>query len=287
MPRGGSKLDETLTVRIPENIGFEETLVGPLTKAQTAKLFIPVFVSVGLVYAVGITGWLRYAIVGICALIGAVFAFVKVGGMPLDSALASWLVYRARPRQAFGKENTKLFVDVADVSGDIVVLPGGRYVQLVEVKGINYEFTSEQEKSNIITGYEGFLNSLDFDVQVLSRPEKYVPLEYIETLCDRFDAERDPKLRHILADYIEFFDDLADEIIEHRFYVAVSMSLKRDAPELAESAENERLQKAEDILGARSRSVIAMLSILNIKGRILEGSEAFSVYSKYYGGGTR
>ena len=276
-------------VQIPENIGFEETLVGSLTKAQVAKLFLPAIVGIGVSYAFHLPTMLKFAVAGACILIGAVFAFIKPGGVSIERTFVNWFSYRARPRQVHDKEQSKSFVDVEEIYDSTAKMHGDLYVRVVEVGGCNFEFMSGAERANIIAGYEQFLNSIDGNVQISARPEKFCPKEYLQLVNDRLvEIEgRDARLKTALEDYMVFFEQFADGIIEHRFYAVVSVDLKRDAADAYENLETgeQMLEKANDILDIRAGTVIAGLGAMNLQGRQLEGGQLVELFGRYYGGG--
>ena len=285
-------------VPIPENIGFEETLVGPLTNTQVAKLFFPAIIGIGISYAFHLPTMLKFAVAGVCILIGAVFAFIKPGGVPLEKTFVNWLSYRARPRQVYsggqsdsplGRQQSKGFVDVEDIRGPTVRMPGELYARVVEAKGINFGFMSSAERANVIAGYEQFLNSIEKGVQVVARPEKFDPKEYLQMVNDRLEeAEgKDARLEAALSDYMVFFNRLAQGIIEHRFYVVVYTNLRLDAKALFETppTEDQKYAKANDILDLRAGNAMCGLGAMNIAASELEGGECRALFSRYYGGG--
>jgi len=285
-------------VPIPENIGFEETLVGPLTKIQVAKLFFPAIIGIGASYAFHLPTMLKFAVAGVCLLIGAVFAFIKPGGVPLEKTFVNWLSYRARPRQVYaggqsdnplGRQQSKAFVDVEDIRGPTVRMPGELYARIVEARGINFAFMSSAERANVIAGYEQFLNSIEKGVQIVARPEKFNPREYLQMVNDRLEeAEgKDTGLEAALSDYMVFFNRLAQGIIEHRIYVVVYTNLRFDAKTLFEMppTEDQKYAKANDILDLRAGNVMCGLGMMNIGASELEGSECRALFARYYGGG--
>ena len=285
-------------VSIPENIGFEETLVGPLTKTQVFKLALPAIIGIGISYAFHLSTMMKFAVAGVCILIGAMFAFIKISGVPLEKTFINWLSYRARPRQVYaggqsdnpiGKQQSKAFVDVEDIRGPTVKMSGELYARVLEAKGINFGFMSCTERANVIAGYEQFLNSIEKGVQIVARPEKFNPKEYLQMVNDRLeDIEgKDARLEAALSDYMVFFDKLTQGIIEHRFYVVVYTNLRLDAKAQFEtlSSEDRKYAKANDILDLRVGNVICGLGTINIPARELEGGECRALFTRYYGGG--
>ena len=276
-------------VQMPENIGFEETLVGPLTKMQVIKLAIPAIIGIGISYTFHLSPLLKFAVSGICILIGAIFAFIKIGGVPLERTLINWFSYRARPRQVHDKEQNKAFVDIDEIYESTAKVQGDIYVRVVEVSGCNFDYMSGSERMNIIAGYEQFLNSIEGNVQIVARPERFCPKEYLNFVNERLvDVQgKDDRLQAALEDYMVFFEQFTEGIIEHRFYAVVSTELKKDADESYEelTTKEEKLEKANDILDIRVNNIVAALRGMNLQGRSLEGAELVDLFARYYGGG--
>lgn len=281
-------------VQIPETIGFEETLVGPLTKTQVAKLMLPMMAGIGVAYAFHLPNIWKFGITGVCALVGAVFAFIKPGGVPLEKTFVNWLSFRSRPNQVHcpnpgDRAAAKYFVDVEEITGDTVKLPGELYARVVEVKGCNFEFMSNSERANVIAGYEQFLNAVDGNIQIVARPEKFSPREYHETINERLlQVEgKDPRVEAALEDYMAFFEESTRNIIEHRFFAVVCSHLQKDAGETFENLDTtqKRLEKADEFLNIRTNNIIASLGAMNLQGRQLDGGEAQELFMKYYRGG--
>jgi len=276
-------------VQMPENIGFEETLVGPLTKMQVIKLAIPAIIGIGISYTFHLPTLLKFAVSGICILIGAIFAFIKIGGVPLEMTFINWFSYRARPRQVHDKEQNKAFVDIDEIYESTAKVQGDIYVRVVEVSGCNFDYMSGSERMNIIAGYEQFLNSIEGNVQIVARPERFCPKEYLNFVNERLvDVQgKDDRLQAALEDYMVFFEQFTEGIIEHRFYAVVSTELKKDADESYEelTTKEEKLEKANDILDIRVNNIVAALRGMNLQGRSLEGAELVDLFARYYGGG--
>lgn len=281
-------------VQIPENLGFEETLIGPLTKTQVTKLMFPAIIGIGISYALHLPNTLKFGISGVCLLIGAIFAFVKVGGVPPEKLFVNWFSYRARPRQAHSPDGsncdaTKGFVDLEKVQEGTVKLHGELYAKVVEIEGINFEFMSSSERANIIAAYEQFLNSIESHVQVVARPERFSPKEYLQFVSNRIDEVdgKDERVKAALEDYMIFFEKFADGIIEHRFYAVVSVDIAKDARDFLENNPDaaQRFGKAGELLASRTRNVVAGLNGMNLHARELDTGEVMALFRRYYGGG--
>ncbi|MCX6763636.1 MAG: hypothetical protein NTZ97_02790 [Candidatus Moranbacteria bacterium] len=76
-------------------------------------------------------------------------------------------LYSTKLAKKTGSATTQQFLDVLEIKEDIVVLKSGAIRAIIAVSAINYDLKSTQEQEAIINGYQNFLNSLDFPLQIL------------------------------------------------------------------------------------------------------------------------
>lgn len=127
---------------------------------------------------------------------------------------------KVNPKQSLP---TQSFVEVKEVKDGIAILKNGALRQIVMVSGINFDLKSEEEKEALIFGYQNFLNSLDFPIQIFVHSRKINVDRYIEGLSQIEVKEPNPLLRTQIAEYREFIRTLVNEnIIMHKsFFVVV------------------------------------------------------------------
>lgn len=90
-------------------------------------------------------------------------------------------------------------------------------------KSINFDLMSQQEQEGVELGYQGFLNSLDFPIQIFLRSKRVDLAPYIDKL-DKIRSEHDNMLLAMLMeDYIAYIDELSQQvnIMDKTFYVVV------------------------------------------------------------------
>ena len=57
------------------------------------------------------------------------------------------------------------FVPIKEIKDGVLYLKNGSIRQLLLVSGVNFELKSEAEQNLILSGFQNFINSLDFSVQ--------------------------------------------------------------------------------------------------------------------------
>jgi hypothetical protein len=172
------------------------------------------------------------------------------------------------------------------------------------VKSINFDLMSPQEQESTEYAYQGFLNSLYFDIQIFVRSQKVDLQPYIEKL-DKIRTEHDNMLLALLMDdYIGYIDQLAlqTNIMDKKFYIVVPYSLAVNPQqaitqsknfftgiiELFSKTENHvvinepDLAKAKDELRNRVQAVLGGLQQCGIQGLPLDTQELIELYYDTY-----
>ena len=121
--------------------------------------------------------------------------------------------------------STQRFLPIAEIRNDTVLLKNGGLRALLLVEALNFNLKSETEQQGIISGYESFMNTLDFPLQIVMRSSKMNIDPYLEHLRDLSKAQANPLLKDQTVAYANFVEKLIDvaEIMQKRFYVIVPL----------------------------------------------------------------
>lgn len=117
-------------------------------------------------------------------------------------------------------QNTLLISEIRD---GVVIMNDGSFRSVVMLKSINFDLMSPQERESVEYAYQGFLNSLYFEIQIFIRSTRVDIRPYIEKL-DKIRSEHDNMLLALLMeDYIDFMANLAEQtnIMDKRFYIVI------------------------------------------------------------------
>jgi type IV secretory pathway VirB4 component len=119
--------------------------------------------------------------------------------------------------------STQNALQIAEIRDGIVIMNDGSFRTVIMVKSINFDLMSPQEREAVEYSYQGFLNSLYFQVQIFIHSQKVDLRPYIEKL-DKIRSEHDNMLLALLMeDYIDFMDQLSQQtnIMDKKFYVVI------------------------------------------------------------------
>lgn len=118
---------------------------------------------------------------------------------------------------------TQDFVPVEEVRGGVVILKNGGYRGIMMCSSLNFALKSEDEQRAIIGGFQNFLNTLDFPVQIVVHSRKTDIRPYLNLLQERIDRQTSELMRIQLREYISFIRTFIEgsDIMTKTFYVVV------------------------------------------------------------------
>lgn len=118
---------------------------------------------------------------------------------------------------------TQDFVPVEEVRNGVVILKNGGYRGIMMCSSLNFALKSEDEQRAIIGGFQNFLNTLDFSVQIVVHSRKTDIRPYLNLLQERMDRQTSELMRIQLREYIAFIRNFIEgsDIMTKTFYVVV------------------------------------------------------------------
>ncbi|MFH0820559.1 MAG: hypothetical protein V1908_02180 [Candidatus Peregrinibacteria bacterium] len=126
-------------------------------------------------------------------------------------------------KKASPHASTQLYLSIAEIKDDVVVLKNGGLRAVLQTSSVNFNLKSEEEQNAIIVAYQGFLNSIDFPVQIAIRSRKLDIDKYLENVKELGEKNENPLLRKQTHEYCEYIQKLVEyaDIMEKNFYVVV------------------------------------------------------------------
>lgn len=186
------------------------------------------------------------------------------------------------------KPATQTYLPIAEIKDGVVILKDGTLRAVLMVSSINFALKSEEEQNSIISSYVGFLNSIDFPLQIVVQSRRLQIKPYLTRLIEAEKKQQNELLRAQIADYRSFVEQMvgADQIMTKRFYAIISydpISNRKKSfwarfkevlkPALTVRLKEERFQQRKQDLDTRVRQVASGLSGINLEVAPL-GSQA-------------
>lgn len=190
---------------------------------------------------------------------------------------------------------------IAEIRDGIVILNDGGFRAVIACDSVNFDLMSPSEQEAVEYSYQGFLNSLYFDIQIFVRSQKVDLRPYIERL-DKIRSEHDNMLLALLMeDYINFIDNLSlqTNIMDKHFYVVIPFYPNIDAGKAVQASKSflsgvfgkkeekivineQELEQAKNELRNRIQSVMAGLQTSGVQSTPLDTQELIELYYDFY-----
>jgi len=116
------------------------------------------------------------------------------------------------------------FVSVKEIRNGIIVLKDGGYRGILICSSINFGLKSADEQHAITLGFQNFLNTLDFSIQIVVNSRKMDLRPYLTLLGEKAPAQKTELMKIQLREYVEFVRSFAEQtnIMTKSFYIVVS-----------------------------------------------------------------
>ncbi len=118
---------------------------------------------------------------------------------------------------------TQSFVPVEEVRNGVIILKEDGYRGILMCSSVNFSLKSEDEQRGIIGGFQTFLNTLDFSVEIVVHSRKMDIRPYLALLETRADVQQNEMMRLQVREYIGFIRNFMESssIMTKLFYVVV------------------------------------------------------------------
>lgn len=140
-----------------------------------------------------------------------------------DSPAAAPAKSTVRQRKKSALSSTQRFLPIAEIRNDTVLLKNSGMRAVLRVEPLNFNLKSETEQQGIISGYESFVNTLSFPLQIVMRSSKMNIDPYLLQLREIASKQESELLKKQTIAYAEFIEKLIDvaDIMQKHFYVVV------------------------------------------------------------------
>lgn len=130
---------------------------------------------------------------------------------------------RSSKKKQTAAASTQNFLKISEIRNNTLVLKNGGVRSVLKVSSINFSLKSEEEQNAIIYSYQGFLNTLDFPIQILVKSRKLDVDDYLDKLKEKGEAQQNQLLKQQTFEYIEYISKLVEyaDIMEKEFFVIV------------------------------------------------------------------
>jgi type IV secretory pathway VirB4 component len=203
------------------------------------------------------------------------------------------------PALAAGRidRSTQKYLDIAEIREDCVVLKNGALRAVILVSNVNFALLSDEEQEAIVLGFQNFLNSLDFPIQIVVESRILEIQPYLDLLLQYENSQVNELLREQTRAYREFISGLVTDsnIMEKRFYIVVPFSLienkeegimsrikKALNPSTIVSQKKEKFEVYRGQLMQRADQIVNSISAMGMSGVLLNTRQLIELYYSAY-----
>ncbi len=199
---------------------------------------------------------------------------------------------------------TQEFIPIKEIRDGIVVLKDGSLRAILLATALNMSLKSEEEQEATIMQFQGFLNSLEFPIQISVQSRRYDIRPYLLTLERRIHQQKEELLRLQTKEYIEFIKWFTDNvnIMSKKFFVIIpykGVSVEQTSSSIidklipgrkTESKQDlrndiERFEEQRSQLEQRIAIVKGGLSSFGVRSEQLNTEEVIEVYYQMFNPG--
>jgi len=115
------------------------------------------------------------------------------------------------------------FVPIKNIKDGILYMDDGRIKVVLACSSLNLSLKGEEEQAAIIGQFQGFLNSLDFPIQIHVESRRVDIKPYLLTLEKRQEEVTDDLMKNQIREYRQFIKTFAEKtnIMNKRFFVII------------------------------------------------------------------
>jgi len=252
---------------IPQELQYKEKIVFGLTFEQLA--YAVVFLPVGLLFffKLPLPLYVRAVLALIPSCLGLLFMFFDFKRFVANAVL--WLRFR---KAEYMSVRMQRFLGLQKVEGSVLYLRQKKSVQKVSVlriEPVNFSIKNEEEKSALISGFQKFLNSLTFPVQVVMGTDRLNLDAYFKALETRVESVSEmtgcKSYFELFRSYSAYLEQVVSNkgIMNRVFYLVI--------PESSASELSIQVSICQDKL----RSI-------DVKSSVLEGDELVKALSSFF-----
>lgn len=152
---------------IPKNLTkYSEEFLWGLNLRQFVYALLTIVTCFVILKIPGIPeNWIRGVLMVPVVLLGIFFVFLKLDEKIADNRNLN----NSLKNSSYFDKKIESFVDVQEITDNVVVLKDGTMISILEVKPLDFFILSEEQKKSTLSLYEEWLKSIDYPIQIISR----------------------------------------------------------------------------------------------------------------------
>ncbi|MDP2708491.1 MAG: hypothetical protein Q8O93_00345 [bacterium] len=119
--------------------------------------------------------------------------------------------------------STQDYLDIAEFRENTIIMRDGTLRAALLVSSINFALKSEDEQNAIISAYVGFLNNIDFPLQIVIQSRELNIDNYLNFLKQKEKEQTNELLKMQTVEYLQYIAELISlgKIMNKKFFVVI------------------------------------------------------------------
>lgn len=190
------------------------------------------------------------------------------------------------------------FIEIQDIRDDVVILKNGGLRAICIASSINFELKSSDEQEALVGYFQGFLNSLDFSLQILISSRKLNIDPYLNELKELARTQENELLHAQTIEYIDFIEKFVEltDIMNKSFYMVIPfnpVATTKEKPwdkvklilkptETVQKISPEKFQEYKEQLMQRVTHISSGLNQVEVKTVLLNTEQLIRLFYEFY-----
>lgn len=192
---------------------------------------------------------------------------------------------------------TQQYLDIAEFREDAVIMRDGTLRAVLLVSSINFALKSEDEQNAIISAYVGFLNNINFPLQIVIQSRELNIDNYLNFLKQKEREQTNELLKMQTAEYLQYVTELISlgKIMSKKFYLVVPYNPSSDKqrgffsrlfsalkPATVIKMKEGRFLKNKAALIRRTENVMSALASIGVNSALLDTQSLIELFYNTY-----
>ena len=200
---------------IPQQLEYKEKIMFGLNFKQLVYLFIFAPIIFGVFFKTSLHLAIKIPIITFFAGFAIGFIFLD-----LDKHLRNWYYW-------YTSKNIELphklagFIPIREIKDNLIITRDNRRLAMIKITPINFSIKPEETKQAIAVAFQKFLNSLDFQIQIIMNTERLDLQDYFNEVSKRI--KNSERFNLLFEGYKRHLESLTKEndVMNRVFYVVI------------------------------------------------------------------
>ncbi len=214
-----------MSYEIPQELQYKEIIMFGLTGGQIGFALLFGFPVLFIFFKTNLPLSVKIILGSPLIFIGIMFMFFKFKDM-----INSIFFYLSFRKAEIFSQKMKEYLPIKKIEDSVITIQHKKTkkkISIIEIKPLNYKIRNIGEREAIISGFQRFLDSLEFPIQIIIATEPLNIDEYLKSLEERVDAvidiTKNPDYEKHFISFKEHIENTikTSSLMNRKFFIAI------------------------------------------------------------------